>query len=69
MTDDWLKSMDDRRLVGAVMLDFSTAFDVIDHSLLLNKLKCYGFGSVAMALVLLLWLWFCCYVLDGELPD
>ena len=23
MTDDWLKSMDDRKLVGAVLLDFS----------------------------------------------
>jgi len=48
MTDDWFRSTDDRRLVGAVMLDFSAASDVIDHSLLLNKLKCYGFGSVAM---------------------
>lgn len=35
ITDDWLKSMDDRKLVGAVLLDFSAAFDVNDHELLL----------------------------------
>lgn len=39
ITDDWLKSMDDRRLVGAVLLDLSGAFVVIDHCLLLGKLN------------------------------
>lgn len=48
MTDDWLKSIDDRRLVGALTLDFSAAFDVIDHYLWLGNLKCYGFKCTAL---------------------
>jgi hypothetical protein len=36
MTNDWLKDMY-RKNVGAVLLDFSSAFDVIDHNLLLKK--------------------------------
>ena len=36
MTDDWLRGIDDEMIVGAVLLDFSVAFDIIDHSLLLE---------------------------------
>lgn len=49
MSDDWLSCLDNKKLVGAVMLDFSAAFDVIDHTLLVDKLKCYGFTSNALA--------------------
>ena len=31
MTDDWMTNIDSPKLVGAVMLDFSAAFDWIDH--------------------------------------
>ena len=49
MTDDWLKEIDAGKIVGSVLLDFSAAFDILDHRLLVNKLHCYGFdrGSVA----------------------
>ena len=37
MTDDWLKEIDNKKIVGAVLLDFSAAFYIIDHNLLLKK--------------------------------
>lgn len=48
MTEDWLRETDNRHLVGAALLDGSAAFDIIDHNLLLQKLKCYGFSTTAI---------------------
>lgn len=45
MTDDWLREIDNSKIVGVVMLDFSAAFDVIDHDILIQKLKGYGFSA------------------------
>ena len=42
MTDDWLREID-QMIVGAVLLDFSAAIDIIKPSLLLEKRMCYGF--------------------------
>ena len=49
MTDDWLRGIDNSLLSGAVMLDFSAAFDLIDHKLLIEKLTHYGFGPMAIS--------------------
>ncbi len=49
MTDEWLEQIDAHRLAGAVILDFSAAFDLIDHEILLKKLECYGFSSPALS--------------------
>ena len=43
MVDDWPSEIHDQKIVGAVLLDISVAFDVIIHSLMLEKLKFYGF--------------------------
>ena len=45
MTDDWLKEIANNTIVGAVLLDFSAAFDIIDHNLSLRKRMCYAFST------------------------
>ena len=41
MIDFWLKTVNDGKLTGCVMVNFRKAFDLVDHKILLNKLKCY----------------------------
>ena len=54
MTDEWLRENDDKKIVGAVLLDFSAAFDIISQS-------AYGKTYV-------LWLYTPCYNVDKQLP-
>jgi hypothetical protein len=42
-----LKEIDHKKIVGAVLLDFSAAVDIIDHNLLLGKFMCHGFSTSA----------------------
>ena len=49
ITDDWLKEIDNKKIAGAVLLDFSAAFDIIDHILLLKKCMCYAFSTSAIS--------------------
>lgn len=44
LTDYLLTQMDLKKIVGTVLLDFSAAFNVIEHEILLSKLKKYGFS-------------------------
>ena len=55
MTDDWLREIDDKNNVGAVLLDFSAAFDIIDRRSAAGK-------------TCALWLYTLCYNVDKELP-
>lgn len=47
-SDFQLCQMDAKLYVSTVFLDFSAAFDVIDHNLQLDKLSAYGFTDCAV---------------------
>ena len=39
MTENWLRAINDGKIVGTVMVDFRKAFYLVDHELLLKKLE------------------------------
>ena len=43
--DDWAKVLDNQGQVDVVFLDFSKAFDLVNHSLLIRKLNQYSVGG------------------------
>ena len=55
---DSLKSaVDQKQYTIATFIDLRKAFDVIDHCVLLDRLKKYGFGEIETN-------WFCSYLTD-----
>ena len=43
LLEEWKKHLDDKKFVGAVLMDLSKAFDCIPHDLLIAKMEVYGF--------------------------
>ena len=52
MYDTWVQAVDGGELSGVCLLDMSAAFDIVDHGLLLQKLKLYGFENCVLD-----WIW------------
>ena len=55
--DKWLKALNDGFIVGVVMVDFRKAFDLVDHKVLLEKLKSYKCSDSTIR-------WFASYLND-----
>lgn len=49
MVDSWLSALDNDKLVGVLFIDFQKAFDLVDHEILLSKLKLYGLSEETYA--------------------
>lgn len=46
--DKWMGDIDKGYLVGCVFVNFSQAYDLVDHKILLRKLKIYGLSENSM---------------------
>ena len=51
MTEKWRKCLDENEVVGAVLMDLSTAFDSLPHDLLIAKLLAYGYSDATLMLL------------------
>ena len=43
-----MEEVETGKMVGVMMIDLSAAFDMVDHELLLKKLKLFGLDSSAL---------------------
>ena len=43
MTEYWRKSLDHKKVIGALSMDLSEAFNSLQHDILIAKLHAYGF--------------------------
>ena len=59
MTDDWLSAMYNNEYCGVLFLDLCKAFDLVDHNILLKKLKLYQLGEQSL-------FWFQSYLSDRK---
>ena len=48
MIDTWLNAMDNGTMIGVNLLILKKAFDLVDHKILLFKLKLYGIDREAL---------------------
>ena len=49
MIDLWMNAIDSGKMVGVVLVDFKKAFDLVDHQILIDKLKIYGIKGEALS--------------------
>ena len=48
LIENWKKHLDNKNIVGTVLMDLSKAFDCIPHDLLIAKLHAHGFTKKSL---------------------
>ena len=48
LVENWKKELDNKKYVGAILMDLSKAFDCIPHELFIAKMDAYGFSKNAL---------------------
>ena len=51
MLEKWKRAVDNEKVFGILLTDFSKAFDCLSHELLLGRLHAYGFSISALTLI------------------
>lgn len=51
LVNEVVKNLNEKKLVAGLFLDLSSAFDFVDHGILLRKLNCYGIRGKALELM------------------
>ena len=57
LIDDWIAAIDNNEIVGSIFLDLSKAFDLVDHAILLNKLKHFNIDQQTCSWFSFLLIW------------
>ena len=52
MTETWRKYLDENKIVSAILMDLSKAFDCLPHDLLVAKFEAYGLDNKLLKLML-----------------
>ena len=58
-TEFCYSALNEKKSTATVLLDFSKAFDTIDHNILVKKLECYGIRGKSNE-------WLCSYLANGK---
>ena len=59
LIDQWMSCIDKGDLVGSLFIDFRKAFDVVDHEILMKKLKLYKLSETSLS-------WFSSYLSERK---
>ena len=51
MIEKWKKTLDNKGISGAILMDLSKAFDTINHELLIAKFRAYGFDYNTLSII------------------